>query len=296
MLVMAEKTDRADTVWPLVVSKDYKAPSVFRPEALLREARRQRGLAAVEVPSVCILDPDGDIVRRLRQAGKSQPFTGWPCYHTQLDAFELAGRTVGIVGCAVEAPFAVLVAEELFASGCRLLLSLTSSGQIPPSRPTPHFVIIDRALRDEGTSYHYATSSEYAVADANLVSRAVAASKQTRQPVIVGATWTTVAVGDQRPGIDRGRAHELAELTRISAHHPHCLGPDGRVRPSGIRRNGRALSEVQSAISLHSNFNRVRPKLGHRKIRLGAASEEQRVCLRRLSARASSMGCACRQI
>jgi len=231
MLVMAEKIDRADTVWPLVVSKDYKAPSVFRPEALLREARRQRGLAAVEVPSVCILDPDGDIVRRLRQAGKSQPFTGWPCYHTQLDAFELAGRTVGIVGCAVGAPFAVLVAEELFASGCRLLLSLTSSGQITPSRPTPYFVIIDRALRDEGTSYHYATSSEYAVADANLVSRAVAASKQTRQPVIVGATWTTDApFRETADAIEHARSRGiLAVEMEAAALYTFALARGARV-------------------------------------------------------------------
>ena len=48
--------------------KNTSAPSVFLPAALLREARRQKGLAAVDVPPVCILDPDGDIVRRLRTA------------------------------------------------------------------------------------------------------------------------------------------------------------------------------------------------------------------------------------
>jgi hypothetical protein len=30
---------------------------------LLREARRQKGLPSAAVPEVCILDPDGDIVR-----------------------------------------------------------------------------------------------------------------------------------------------------------------------------------------------------------------------------------------
>src|SRR5438132_3320692 len=129
-------------------NKNPSAASVFRPAALLREARRQKGLAAVDVPPICFLDPDGDIVRRLRATGRSRPFDGWPCYHTQLDAFALAGETVGIIGCAVGAPFAVLVAEELFASGCRLLVSLTSAGQIVPAGQTPYFVIIERALRD----------------------------------------------------------------------------------------------------------------------------------------------------
>ena len=43
---------------------------------------------------------------------------------------------------------AVLVAEQLFASGCRLLISITSAGQLQPVRRPPYFVLIDRALRD----------------------------------------------------------------------------------------------------------------------------------------------------
>jgi uridine phosphorylase len=178
---------------PLLDNKNPSSPSVFRPTALLREARRQKGIPTVNVPAVCILDPDGDIVRRLRKEGRSKPFEGWPCYHTQLDAFELAGQTVGIVGCAVGAPFAVLIAEELFESGCRLLLSVTSAGQIVPAGPTPYFVIIDRALRDEGTSYHYAEPSEYSEANAELVAMAVNAVRAANLRVIVGATWTTDA-------------------------------------------------------------------------------------------------------
>jgi uridine phosphorylase len=178
---------------PLHDNKNPAAPSVFQPDALLREARRQKGLPAVDVPAICILDPDGDMVRRLRKDGRSQPFHGWPCYHTQLDAFELAGQTVGIVGCAVGAPFAVLVAEELFASGCRLLLSLTSAGQIVAAGPTPYFVVIDRALRDEGTSYHYAEASEFGQASPTLVEMAVRALKSAGLPFLVGASWTTDA-------------------------------------------------------------------------------------------------------
>jgi uridine phosphorylase len=178
---------------PLLDNKNPSSRSVFRPAALLREARRQKALANVNVPPVCVLDPDGDMVRRLRKEGRSKPFEGWPCYHTQMDAFELAGQTVGIVGCAVGAPFAVLIAEELFESGCRLLLSVTSAGQIVSARPPPYFVIIDRALRDEGTSYHYAVASEYGEADPALVALADNALKAAGLRALVGPTWTTDA-------------------------------------------------------------------------------------------------------
>ena len=84
------------------------------------------------VPAVCVLDPDGDIVRSLRAGGRSRRAAGWACYHTEMDVTEHDGITIGIVGLAVGAPFAVLVAEQLFASGCRLLISVTSAGQIAP--------------------------------------------------------------------------------------------------------------------------------------------------------------------
>ncbi len=178
---------------PLSDNKNPSSPSVFLATSLLREARRQKRLATADVPAVCILDPDGDIVRRLRHTGQAQPFENWPCYHTALDTFALAGQTVGIVGCAVGAPFAVLIAEELFASGCQLLVSLTSAGQIVPAGPTPYFVIIDRALRDEGTSYHYAAPSEYSHADAGLVTMAATALNGKGLPAMVGPSWTTDA-------------------------------------------------------------------------------------------------------
>lgn len=166
-------------------------PSVFEPEALLREARRQKGLPLRRVPQLCILDPDGDLVRTLRKSGRATPIEAWPCYHTALHVFTLGGHTAGIIGCAVGASFAVLVAEELFASGCELLISLTSAGQITQISPPPYFVLIDRAIRDEGTSYHYAPPSEFAEADTDAIAHAAQALEGFR--VLTGASWTTDA-------------------------------------------------------------------------------------------------------
>jgi uridine phosphorylase len=178
---------------PILSNKIHSEPSVFAPKALLRQARRQKKLEAVEVPPICILDPDGDLARRLAHSGRSRPFDAWPCYHTRLDTFDLGGRVAGIVGCAVGAPFAVLVAEELFASGCRLLISVTSAGQIVPAGPPPYFVVIDRALRDEGTSYHYAPPSAFADADPRLVAVASEALRNKGLHAVVGSSWTTDA-------------------------------------------------------------------------------------------------------
>ena len=215
---------------PILDNKNTSSPSVFVPSVLLREARRQKNIPAVQVPSVCVLDPDGDLVRALRDSGKAASFSGWPCYHTELDSFTLAGQEVGIVGRVVGASFAVLVAEELFASGCRLLISLTSAGQIVPSGPPPYFVIIDRALRDEGTSYHYMPPSEFAEADPQLVQAASIATSKAGPRVIVGSTWTTDA-----PFRETAEAIEAARTRGILGVEMEVSALYAFARSAGVR-------------------------------------------------------------
>jgi uridine phosphorylase len=178
---------------PILRHKNHEASSAFTPENLLRQGRRQRRLPNIAVPDICILDPDGDIVRNLRATERASRHDGWACYHTELYVFRHDGYDYGIVDCAVGAAFAVLIAEEMFASGCRLLVSITSAGQIAPLQAPPYFVVIDRALRDEGTSYHYLPASEYSEADVDLTELARAALAAAGMSVRVGASWTTDA-------------------------------------------------------------------------------------------------------
>jgi uridine phosphorylase len=256
---------------PILDNKNTSSPSIFVPSALLREARRQKNLPTVPVPPVCLLDPDGDLVRTLRQTGRTKPFAGWPCYHTELDTFLLAGQEVGIVGRVVGAPFAVLVAEELFASGCRLLVSLSSAGQIVASGPPPYFVIIDRALRDEGTSYHYLPASEFAEADPKLIVAAVNATLKGGPRVVVGPTWTTDApFRETAEAIEAARSRgifavemEAAALYAFArstdvlvlclAHVTNTMGQDGADFEKGEADGTRdALSVLGSVIeALH---------------------------------------------
>ncbi len=187
------KEQRSRGKAPILEEKRYSAASAFKPENLLREARRQKGLAESSVPRVCVLDPDGDMVRQLAHDGRAHRDPAWACYHTDLYRLPEGEFELGVIGCAVGAPFAVLVAEELFASGCGLLISMTSAGQLVQLRPPPYFVLIDKALRDEGTSYHYLPPSEFSHADASLLALLEGAFSALPVPVEKGATWTTDA-------------------------------------------------------------------------------------------------------
>jgi purine-nucleoside phosphorylase len=132
-------------------------------------------------------------VRHLRKDSHAKPDPAWACYHTDLYRISGYNYDLGIVGCAVGASFAVLVAEQLFASGCRFLISITSAGQLIELAQPPYFILIEKALRDEGTSYHYQPPSEFSHADASLQRMIAAAISDLGVPIVAGATWTTDA-------------------------------------------------------------------------------------------------------
>jgi len=178
---------------PLLRTKFHKRAAVFTPENLLREARRQKQLAKGKVPEICVLDPDGDLVRHLRKIGAAELSAAWACYHTELFEFNAGGERLGVLGCAVGAPFAVLVAEEMFASGCKLVGSVTSAGQILPERSPPYFVLVTRALRDEGTSYHYLPAGDYAEIEPGVLAFARRAFADGQVALEEGAVSTTDA-------------------------------------------------------------------------------------------------------
>jgi uridine phosphorylase len=179
--------------WPILMRKDYNAPSIFTPQNLLREARRQKRLPEGQVPEICVLDPDGDLMDHVLEHQQAIPHPTWACYHTSLMTWSEEGIDYGIIGRAVGAPFAVLVAEELFASGCKLLLSITSAGQLVEVERPPYMVLIDRALRDEGTSYHYMPPTPYSFLDPTLREILCSRWDQAHLPLHIGASWTTDA-------------------------------------------------------------------------------------------------------
>ncbi len=178
---------------PLLLDHDPGEPAVFRPENLLEGARRQKRLPRNVVPPACLLDMDGELVERLAATGRAVADSSWPCFHTRLHRWSVEGQEHGIVGGTVGAPFSVLVAEELFASGCEALVSISSAGLIAPEVVPPFFVPIERALRDEGTSHHYLRPDRWADADEALLEGVARCLPETAGRVLRGASWTTDA-------------------------------------------------------------------------------------------------------
>jgi uridine phosphorylase len=178
---------------PPILDHPLGAPSVFSPQDLIAAVREQRGLARDHLPAVCVLDFDGDLTDALVKYGEATPCAGWPCFHTAMWTIEVEGIQCGLIPRTIGGPYAVLVAEQLSACGVRAILGLTSAGRLDPALPLPAIVIASRAIRDEGTSYHYLPPGdvvEVSAQDASILADELEPLGLTTR---IGTVWTTDA-------------------------------------------------------------------------------------------------------
>ena len=169
-------------------------PSTFTAKNLIESVRHARHIPNGVVPSLCFLDFDGDLTDWLVGHGQAKPFQSWPCFHTAMFAIKVEGITCGIIPRTIGGPYAVLVAEQLAATGSELIVGLTSAGRISPELPLPCLVVVTGAIRDEGTSLHYLPAGkEVATPVPALVPVLKRELSATGWAVVCGSVWTTDA-------------------------------------------------------------------------------------------------------
>jgi len=191
-------------------NKHYNELSVFTPENLLREARRQKCIENCQVSEVCVLDPEGDLVAYLIRTKQAVFNECWACYHTKLYSVKHENDEFAVLGCVVGSSFAVLIAEQLFASGCKTLISVTSAGIINPAKKRSKFVLIEQALHDEGTSYHYISPDETSNIHPYLSDSLMTYYRSTDLSIELASSWTTDApYRETQTAIDEARKQNI---------------------------------------------------------------------------------------
>ncbi|MCK9208943.1 MAG: nucleoside phosphorylase [Salinivirgaceae bacterium] len=226
--------------------KDIEQPSVFTPENLLREARRQKNIPTGTIPEICVLDPDGDIVKYLLKTNQAELDKHWACYHTNLYKFQNKEQTIGIIGNAVGASFAVLLAEQLFVSGCKLLISITSAGIINSPKNNSRFILIESALRDEGTSYHYLAPDKEATIHKKLADTLSGLFEDTEISLESGKSWTTDApYRETQAAIDNAKKHGITAVEmEASALYAYGIAKKKNIICYAHLTNSMAQNEV----------------------------------------------------
>jgi uridine phosphorylase len=177
----------------LLLNHPLAQESRFRAADLVASVRRIKGLARVPIPEICVLDFDGDLTDAMVARGIARPFTEWPCFHTTMWHWESGEVACGIVARTIGGSYAVLVAEQLLVCGAKVIIGLTSAGRVSDRTPVPSVVVADKALRDEGTSFHYLPPSRTVEANRQLADALADSLSTEALPLVRGTVWTTDA-------------------------------------------------------------------------------------------------------
>ena len=123
------------------------------------------------------------------------------------------GAGVGIVRVpGPGAPCSAIVVEELIALGVRNFVIVGLAGSLNPRLQAGSVVLCTKALRDEGTSYHYLRPGKFVAPDRGLTRRLRAALARVGDPYRAGPTWTIDAPYRETVGEVR-RYRKLGILT-----------------------------------------------------------------------------------
>jgi uridine phosphorylase len=178
---------------PALLKHNTEAPSAFTAAGLMASVRDLRRLRDFRPPRICFLEFDGDLTDWLVSRGLARKVTGWPCFHTSMYSVSCEGMEIGIIDRTIGGPYAVLIAEQLHASGVELIVGLTSAGRISSELPLPCVVVASSAVRDEGTSFHYLQPGDTVECPAEITACLHQELRSTRWAVRTGRVWTTDA-------------------------------------------------------------------------------------------------------
>jgi len=114
------------------------------------------------------------------------------------------GVAVLVVHPGVGAPLAAGILEEVIALGCTRVVACGGAGALSEGLALGHAVVVDEAIRDEGTSFHYLAPSRAVRADPHGVWVLAHLLRERDVPYLVGKSWTTDAFyREARSRIDR---------------------------------------------------------------------------------------------
>jgi uridine phosphorylase len=101
--------------------------------------------------------------------------------------------TVNVVHPGVGAPLAAAITEEMAAVGVTTFVACGGAGALVDALALGHVMVVASALRDEGTSFHYAPPGRVIDADRLGVRVLGSTLRELGTTFFVGRTWTTDA-------------------------------------------------------------------------------------------------------
>ena len=145
------------------------------------------------LPGIGVMCFFQDVIRKLDKQKKLVKIGVILCELGKIPVFQCTfkKRKLFVVHAGLGAPFSAGILEELIARGARQVVVAGGCGVLQKKIAVGHLIILNSAVRDEGTSYHYLTPNRE-VKPTLSVTRAVERVVQKHKyPYLMGKTWTT---------------------------------------------------------------------------------------------------------
>jgi len=176
--------------YPLYPEK-YTLTAMLTAQQMLDFRRKHGSLRGIPAPEVVILCLYKGLMKNLPLKYRVRRITG---FLGDLYLLKRTGGRVGLLGnFGIGAPVVANMAEEMIAWGTQRLVLLSLAGGLQPDLKPGTAVVVDRALRDEGTSYHYLAPGREVGASAELAARLSKALTDRKIEHRLGAVWSTDA-------------------------------------------------------------------------------------------------------
>ena len=118
----------------------------------------------------------------------------WPVYEVSYQ-----GKRFAFYKARLGAPACVGCFEDVIGFGTKRIILLGNCGVLDRNIRDCGIIIPTRAIRDEGTSYHYAPASDYIDINRKYIPEFKAVCDTFGYPYIEGTTWTTDAFYRETP-------------------------------------------------------------------------------------------------
>ncbi|MDO4285833.1 MAG: nucleoside phosphorylase [Eubacteriales bacterium] len=107
---------------------------------------------------------------------------------------DFRGRRVALFLSRVGAPACAAGLEEVIAMGAKKIVLFGACGILCEEAARGRLIVPTEAIREEGTSYHYAPPREEIAAQADAVEETVRVMERCGVPYVCGKTWSTDAI------------------------------------------------------------------------------------------------------
>nr|MCR5100946.1 nucleoside phosphorylase [Butyrivibrio sp.] len=149
-------------------------------------------LDGIQLPEKCLFTFLGDVVHKYAKDNNAEVVEELITVSHNIKIYVLHEKDddICLVQSTIGAPAAAQIIDSLVFCGCRKVIAVGSCGvlaQIPENA----FIVPVKALRDEGTSYHYLTASRYIELDEEPIAVIERCFIAHDLPFVTCTTWTT---------------------------------------------------------------------------------------------------------